>query len=74
MSDQKISALLTLSLLSAPIALPASAPSYNHIKSSPTISSEDTFSSQRASVRRMKLLLAAPPMLQPASTSVSAFQ
>jgi hypothetical protein len=34
MSDKKISALLALSLLSAPITLPASAPSYNHTSTS----------------------------------------
>lgn len=70
MSDHKISALLALSLISSPIALPASAPSYTKTVSS-TILSETTPSSQRASLRRMKHLLATMPGLQSLSPKVS---
>jgi len=71
MSDHKISALLALSLISAPLALPASASSYNPAKTATsTISSETTTSFQRASTRRMKHLLAATPVLQSLSTQV----
>lgn len=52
MSNQKISALLALSMLSAPIAMPASAASHNSAISSP-ISHKPT-TSIRASLRRMK--------------------
>ncbi|MBS0586190.1 MAG: hypothetical protein JSR76_07865 [Verrucomicrobia bacterium] len=62
MLDQKISILLALSLLSGPIALPASPSS---------ISSEDTFSFQRTSAHTM---LAVLPVLEPLSTSVSALE
>jgi endonuclease/exonuclease/phosphatase family metal-dependent hydrolase len=55
MTDKRISTLLALSLLSAPIALPASSPTPK-----PTIDS----TSHRASLRRMKHQLAATPMLQ----------
>lgn len=75
MSDQKISALLALSLLSSPISIPAGTPSYNHVKetsSSAAISS--TSSSQRASLRRMKHQLAVQPMLQPMGTYVGKLQ
>jgi endonuclease/exonuclease/phosphatase family metal-dependent hydrolase len=75
MPDQKISALLALSLLSTPISLSAATPSYNHIKeasSSAGISS--TSSSQRASLRRMKDQLAVQPILQPMGTYVGELQ
>ena len=70
MSNQKISALLALSLISSPIALPATTPSYsdNTKTASTTISSETT--SKRAAVRRMRHQLAPMPMLQPMGTYV----
>lgn len=74
MSDQKISALLALSLISSPIALPATTPSYSdNIKTaSATISSEAT--SKRAAARRMRHQLAPMPMLQPMGTFVGELQ
>lgn len=72
MSDLKISALLALSLISTPLALPASTSSYNPPQTaSSTISSKTTSSSQRTSVRRMRDLLAATPVLQSLSAQVS---
>jgi endonuclease/exonuclease/phosphatase family metal-dependent hydrolase len=72
MSDQKISVLLALSLISSPIVLPASTPAYNPVKTATsTISSKTMSSSQRASTRRMKHLLAATPVLQSLSAQIS---
>jgi hypothetical protein len=62
MSDQKISTLLALSLISSPVALPASIPSYNNTPISTAVSSE--MISQRASARRMRHQLAPTPVLQ----------
>lgn len=74
MSDQKISALLALSLISSPIALPASAPSYsNNTKTVSTTASSET-TSQRAAARKMRHQLASVPMLQPMGTYVGELQ
>ena len=74
MSDQKISALLALSLISSPIALPASIPSYsNNTKNvSTAVASEAT--SKRAAARRMRRQLAPMPMLQSMGTYVGELQ
>ncbi len=69
MSDQKISALVALSLISSPIALSASAPSKTV---STTASSETT--SQRAAARKMRHQLASISMLQPMGTYVGELQ
>ncbi len=67
MLDQKISALLTFSLLSAPLTLPASV-------SSQAQSAVSNISSQRASVRRMKEQLMSTPVLLPMGTVVGELQ
>jgi endonuclease/exonuclease/phosphatase family metal-dependent hydrolase len=74
MSDQKISALLALSLISSPIALPASALSFsNQTKTvSTAISPEAT--SQRSAARKMRHQLAPMPLLQPMGTYVGELQ
>ncbi len=74
MSDQKISALLALSLLSLPISIPAGTPSYNHVKETSSSAAISSTSSQRASLRRMKHQLAVQPMLQPMGTYVGELQ
>lgn len=61
MPDKKISVLAALSLLASPIA-PSAQESVSHY---PQTVSEQSSSSTRASIRRMKHLLAAPPVLQP---------
>jgi hypothetical protein len=73
MSDQKNSALLALSLLSVPMALPAGAPSYHHGKET-SFSAAISSTSPRASLRRMKHQLAIQPMLQPMGTYVGELQ
>ncbi len=60
MSDKKISVLAALSLLASPIASPAQESGSHY---SQTVS-EKSSSSYRGSLRRMKHLLATPPMLQ----------
>ncbi|MBU6383247.1 MAG: hypothetical protein KGR16_02905 [Verrucomicrobia bacterium] len=74
MSDHKLSALLALSLLSAPIALPATTPSYsgNSKAAATTISSETT--SMHTAARRMRHQLASMPMLQPMGAYVGELQ
>ncbi len=59
MSEHKISSLLALSLLAAPLSLPATT-SWQE-----SVSGSSIASSQRASARRMKHLLMAAPVLQP---------
>lgn len=70
MSDKKISALLALSLISSPIALPASTPSYKQTQIAPPTSENGT-PSQRASTRRMKNLLAAAPKFESLNADAS---
>ncbi len=73
MSDQKISVLLTLSLLSAPISLPAAMPSYIR-ENSPSTAIASTSFSQRASIRRTRHQLAVQPVLQPMGIYVGELQ
>lgn len=72
MSDQKISTLLALSLISAPIALPANTYTNNAKTVSTAASSEAV--SQRALARRIRYQLAPMPMLQPMGTYVGELQ
>ncbi len=66
MSDQKISAMLALSLLSLPISLSATP--------SPSQPAQEITSSQRALSRRMKHQLEVAPALQPMGTYVGELQ
>lgn len=68
MSSQNISALLALSLISSPIALPAATPSLSSKTHASIAPSETT--SQRAAARKMRYELAATPVLQPMGTQV----
>lgn len=69
MSDQAISALLGLSLISSPVAMPAGVSS----EPKPTAFSAEKYSA-RASVRKLLIQLAAAPLLQPMGTYVGELQ
>jgi len=75
MSDQKISSLLALSLVSMPMGVPTATASQPY-KNTQTISSiaSSEKASQRASLRRMKYQLASAPVLEPMGTYVGELQ
>lgn len=65
MSNQEISPLLALSLISSPIALPAAASSYSNNTKIVSITTSSEMTSQRAAARIMRHQLASMSMLQP---------
>ena len=74
MPDQKISALLALSLISSPIALPANEPSCGKNPKAVSLMPSSETVSRRAAARKMRHQLALTPMLQPMGTYVGELQ